>query len=75
MCVIQKIEIVIEMDRKKKVLFDRHCFDFCFVLIFFFQGNATLHLYPHFKPLQDIEGELNAEDSIYRLACPVYLDY
>ncbi len=25
--------------------------------IFFFQGNATLHLYPHFEPLRQISGE------------------
>lgn len=28
------------------------------VLIHPFQGNATLHLYPHFKALQDIEGKI-----------------
>lgn len=25
--------------------------------IFFLQGNATLHLYPHFEPLRQIEGK------------------
>lgn len=31
---------------------------FSFFLIHPFQGNATLHLYPHFKALQDIEGKI-----------------
>lgn len=32
-----------------------------------YQGNATLHLYPHFKPLQEIPGEhttMMAEDAV-----------
>lgn len=32
---------------------------FSFFSIHPFQGNATLHLYPHFKALQDIEGKIS----------------
>ena len=30
-------------------------------VLFLLQGNATLHLYPHFKPLLDFPGESESE--------------
>lgn len=34
------------------------------------QGNATLHLYPHFEPLRQIEGKCSSEKvKMERAAC------